>query len=81
MANKFEVKIVLSVNEVNESGKASDFFNSEIKYGSLPYEGVVAIEQLMIEMVTKLGDWGVDMAVSNGLGDKLAALGVKPAKK
>ncbi len=75
--DKYEVKIVLSVNRVAEDGKKSDFFDSDVKYSSIPYEGVVAIEQLMLGILQETGKWGVNMAVSNGLGDRLKELGVK----
>jgi hypothetical protein len=74
--DSYEVKIDFSVTRVSEDGKKSDFFDSEVKYTNLPYEGVVALETLMLEVLNKSNSWGVDRAVAHGLKDKLAALGV-----
>ena len=75
MTPKFEVSIPFVVSKTVD-GEQKAFFDCTLNYHELPYEGVVAIEVAMIELLQKLSQYGIDSAVAMGLGDKLKNLGV-----
>lgn len=78
--DRFEVSFNFAIGKKDDQDGINPFFNSNFNYNDLPYEGVVAIEQLVIEMVSKLGQWGVDRAIDKGLETNLSALGVSVKK-
>ena len=74
---KFEVSICLDIKELKD-GETTPFFDDTLRYHDIGYDGVVAIEQVLLGAVSQLGAAGVQMAVDAGLGDKLEVLGIKP---
>lgn len=72
---RFEVSIPLVVEEVKD-GQRVPFFETELKYHDLPYDGVVAIQAALVELLQRLNGFGLATAEALGLGDKLRALGL-----
>jgi len=64
MAKKFNVKIVLDVNDVTD-GKAKDYFRQTVEYSDMPVEGVLMIEDMMVENAKTLTELGKAAAVNN----------------
>jgi len=57
MAKKFNVKIVLDVNDATD-GKAKEYFRQTVEYADMPIEGVLMIEDLMVENARTLTEIG-----------------------
>lgn len=72
---RFEVSIALTVKEVKD-GVPTAFFDNTLAYHDIGYDGVVMVEQTMVEALNKLSDVGIGQAMALGLGDKLSALGL-----
>lgn len=70
---RFDVTICLEVSEP-KGKKDGKFFEAETMYHNLGYEGVVAIETVLLEMLGKLTRLGVAKVEAMGLADKLAVL-------
>ena len=76
MDKKFVVTLTLDVKEHTTDGSTEDFFNSVVTYPKIGYEGVVGIEQALLEILIKLGDAGLKQAVAMGLESKMQAMGI-----
>jgi hypothetical protein len=74
---RFEVQIALLVKELKD-GQPTDFFDNTLTYHDIGYDGVVMVEQTMVEALNKLSDVGIIQAQAMGLGDRLSALGLGP---
>lgn len=72
---RFEVALTLDVREI-EDGETKPFFDNTLKYHDIGYEGVVAVEQVLMEALNQLTDAGIVKAMELGLGPKLAAMNV-----
>lgn len=67
MADKrFDVNFSLNVTEDKEDGSSAPFFDSSINYHDLPYDGVVAVETILVDALTKLNDMGYVQAERHG---------------
>ena len=78
---RFEITVGLCVKEEGPGQSAAKpFFNNELTYHDIGYDGLVMVEQVMMEMLAKLADQGVIKAQAMGLGEKLTALGVELKK-
>jgi len=75
---RFSVSVVLDVKEVTTDGSAVDFFNSTVNYPNMGYDGVIGIEQAMLQVLQQLGDAGLKQAVALGHGEKMEAMGFAP---
>jgi hypothetical protein len=75
---KYMVTFTLDVKEHTTEGSTEDFFSSMVTYPKIGYEGVIGIEQALLEVLIKLGDAGLIKAEMMGLGDKMKALGLTP---
>ena len=71
MEKKYSVTIALKVSECAGENHV-EMMNVELDYHNLPYTGVVDIEQLMIGVVNKLGEMGVDRVEANAEKMRLA---------
>lgn len=67
---RFELTLEMRVTETKESGE-QQFFDSDVNYHDLPYDGVVAVQRVFIEALEKLNDLGIAAA---GESEVLAAL-------
>jgi hypothetical protein len=72
---RFELKLAMQVKEVKEDGEV-DFFDSDINYHDLPYEGVVAIQAVFVDALSQLNNFGVAAAAQMGKAENLSALGL-----
>jgi hypothetical protein len=72
---RYEVTISLTAREIKD-GTPVPFFDNALSYHDLPYEGLVACEQVLLDALQKLGEAGIGQAMKLGLGDKLAAIGM-----
>lgn len=72
---RFEVTLALTVKEVKEDG-VKPFFDNTLNYHDLPYDAVVGLEAMLVDVLNQLSDAGVVKAMELGLGDKLAAMGL-----
>ena len=72
---RYEVSIALTAREIKD-GTPVPFFDNTLSYHDLPYEGLVACEQVLLEALQKLGEAGIGQAMKLGLGEKLAAIGM-----
>ena len=77
MDKRFEVSIQFTVKEV-KGGQPTAHHDFTLNYSDLPYDGLVATQQVMLEAANKLGDLGIGKAAAMGLGPKLSALGLVP---
>lgn len=73
---RFDVKVEFSVKE-----GGSDFFDTEVKYSDVPYEGVVAIEKLLVELLQQLTYFGEAKVDALGLREKFNQLKEKLPKQ
>ena len=79
---RFEVSLPLELNIVEVVGaELKPFFDGklELNYHDMGYDGAVAVQAAMIELLQRLNGFGFDKAEIMGFGDKLKALGL--AKK
>ena len=74
-SKRYEVTISLVAREVKD-GTPVPFFDNALSYHDLPYEGLVACEQVLLDALQKLGEAGIGQAIKLGLGDRLAAIGM-----
>lgn len=72
---RFDVTLCLSIKEVKEDGPVP-FFDNTLNYHELTYDGVVAMESMLLDVLNQLGDAGVMKAMELGLGEKLAMMGM-----
>jgi hypothetical protein len=72
---RFEVALTLEVKEIKD-GEPTGFFDNTLRYHDIGYDGVVAVEQVLMEALGELTDAGILQAMQLGLGEKLQALGV-----
>lgn len=72
---RFEVSLALTVREVKD-GEPTPFFNNTLTYHDIGYDGVVAVEQVLMEALGQLSDAGIVQAMELGLGERLQALGI-----
>jgi len=72
---RFEVSIAFSVEEMAD-GERTPFFDGRVDYHDIGYDGVVAVQAVMTEMLERLNGLGFEVAEAMGLGDKLKTLGV-----
>lgn len=72
---RFEVSLALSIKEIKEEGPVP-FFDNTLQYHELPYDAVVAMESMLVDMLNQLSDFGIVKAMELGLGDQLAAMGL-----
>lgn len=61
MGKRFNVKIVLDVNDITD-GKSKDYFRQTVEYADMPIEGVLMIEELMVENAKTLTEMGKAVA-------------------
>jgi hypothetical protein len=73
---KFELKIRLEVCEDKGGGNMEPFFDNDLTYHGIGYDGIVAIESGLIDMLTQMNEWGLMQAMEGGLGERLSALGL-----
>ncbi len=69
MAKRFNVKLVLEVNDVSE-GKAKDFFRETVEYSDMTIEGVLFLEELLLENSKTMLELG--KAVASNADGKVA---------
>ena len=75
MAEKrFEVSLTLNIKESKDEG-FTPFFDNTLTYHDMTYDGVVALEGMLMDVLAQLNEAGILKAMELGLGDKLAALG------
>jgi len=67
---RFEVSIPFKVEEIVD-GKPKAFFDCDLEYHDMPYDGVVAIQAAMIGLLQQLNQFGIAAANEMGLGEKL----------
>jgi hypothetical protein len=72
---RFEVSLALNIQEVKDEG-ATPFFDNTLTYHDMTYDGVVALESMLMGVLTQLNEAGVLKAMELGLGDQLAAMGL-----
>ena len=70
---RFEVSIPFKVEEI-VNGESTPFFDCDLVYHDMPYDGVVAIQYAMIELLKGLNQMGVEVANEMGLGANLEKL-------
>ena len=70
---RFEVRISLDIQEVTPNG-LKPFSDSALNYHDLPYDGVLAVEQVLQDAQQKLINAGYAQAEAKGLGEKLKGL-------
>ena len=57
MDRRFEVTITVSIKETKD-GAAVPFFDNDLKYSDLPYDGVLAVEEQLIGGLAALAKKG-----------------------
>jgi hypothetical protein len=67
MAEKYEVRIALNIDKVQSEGEDEQFFDTDVAYHSLPYEGVVAIQAALLGALEKMSDLGFRYAEGKGV--------------
>lgn len=72
---KFEVKIHFVVEEMKD-GVPTPFVENALTYHDIGYDGVVGVENALMQTLDQLNDWGVTMAMENGLGERMSMLGL-----
>jgi len=70
---RFEVRVSLEIREVVD-GDQAEFFDASVDYHDVGYDGVVAVEGVLVKMTGDLVGLGVAKADDMGLGDKLGKL-------
>lgn len=73
---RFEISIPFSIEEIKD-GQPTPFFDCNLTYHDIAYDGVVAIQSAMIELLERLNEYGFATAETMGLGKKLEVLGLK----
>jgi len=77
---RFEVSIPIEIKiEEVVDGKCvpfTDFEGGTLRYHDIGYDGIVAVQAAMTELLDRLNGFGFDKAQAMGLGEKLKALGV-----
>ena len=72
---RFRLAIPFVIEEINGDERIP-FFECNLVYHDLPYDGIVAVEAAMIELLERLNDFGIATTEEMGLGKKLKALGI-----
>ena len=72
---RFEVSLALEIKVKDEEGTVP-FFENTLNYHDMPYDGVVALESMLMDVLNQLNEAGVLKAMEMGLGEKLAAMGL-----
>lgn len=72
---RFRLAIPFLIEEIN-GDERTPFFECNLVYHDLPYDGIVAVEAAMIELLERLNDFGIATAEEIGLGKKLEILNV-----
>jgi len=72
---KFELRIRLEVAEQKPEG-LEPFFDNDLTYHGIGYDGIVAIESGMIDLLSQMNEWGVVTAMEGGLGNRMSMLGL-----
>ena len=77
MADKrFEVSLALNIKECKGDEGMTPFFDNTLTYHDMTYDGVVALESMLMDVLTQLNEAGVLKAMELGLGDQLTAMGL-----
>jgi len=63
---RFDVRISLNVTQDQEDGSSTPFFDNDLVYHDLPYDGVVAVETILANALGKLIDMGYTQAEAHG---------------
>ena len=72
---KFQIKVHFEVQEVKD-GQLTPFVENCLTYHDIGYDGVVGVENALMQTLDQLNDWGVSMAMDNGLGKRMSMLGL-----
>ena len=79
---KMTVTIGCRIEKVKDGGRfdhSNGVFDQE--YSNVPYEGVVAVQAILVEMLEGLNGLGLSQAEAMGLEKQLEILGVKKKPK
>lgn len=63
---RFDVNFSLTITEDQEDGSSKPFFDNTLVYHDLPYDGMVAVEGVLIEALGKLNELGFLEAEQKG---------------
>ena len=55
---RYEVIVSLVCTEIDEEGVRTELVNVPYKYGSLPYYGMFAVQQVMSGVIATFASWG-----------------------
>lgn len=57
----FEAKLNLEIKKISDDGVEvlTNFFNTDVNWHNLSYDGVVALESVLVEALNKMNDLGV----------------------
>ena len=77
---RFEISIPYVVQEIKD-GQSVPFFDCKVEYHDVGYDGLVAIQTAVVEMLNRLNGFGLDTAEAMGLGKKMEMLGVGKKNK
>ena len=58
MAKKYEVSVNCVCVEIDEDGNKNEILRNGPTW-TVPYSGMVAIQQLLIGVIVKIGSWGL----------------------
>ena len=70
----YVVAVTLGCDQVSKDGSHMPMMKNELVYSNLPYHGMVAVENVFIEAIVKLGQLGINAAEAKGHGEALSAL-------
>ena len=76
---RFEVEIGFHVRARSE-GSEVPYFDCPLQYHDMSYDGLVAVQAAMVQLLETLNGYGIDTAEAMGLGEKLKAIGVNKKK-
>lgn len=76
---KFNVKLCLKVTELKD-GQETAFFDTSVGYSDIGYDGVIAVESILLGALAQLNDAGYNAALACGLEEKLSMMGVSSEK-
>lgn len=63
---RFDVTLNLTVTQDQEDGSSTPFFDNTLTYHDLPYEGMIAVEAVLVEALGKLNEFGFLEAEQKG---------------
>lgn len=72
---KFQIKVHFEVQEVKD-GQMSPFVENTLTYHDIGYDGVVGVENALMQTLSQLNDWGVVAAMDAGMGERMSMLGL-----